>query len=157
MDLNWLIWAILATVSWGSGYAFLKPLGKVSPLVIQILVGAGSFVINLVAMGIWSFVTDEPFDKPWQDLVRNGNNSLYLIGYLCANVFANLAFLVSINSAPNVSLSIVTALTAAYPLVTMIIMFAWFREFEKIELRIAIPGMIVTTIGCAMLALSNKN
>jgi drug/metabolite transporter (DMT)-like permease len=157
MGASWLLWAILATIGWGGAYVFLKPAGPVAPLVIQVLCGGGSMVLNLLAMGIWALATVDPsktFLDPWRSMARNPS-SLYLIGYVSATAFGGFAYLTAA-SMPEVPLSVLTALTAAYPLVTTTFMFAIFREFDKINLWFAIPGMILTSVGCVLLALSVK-
>ena len=157
--MTWIFWGVLATVLWGSGYAFLKPAGEVNALVNQILFGAGSCVLSLIVMGIWACATGDgdsttTFLEPWRALARN-KSSWYLVGYVVCNCGAGLAYLYA-STLPDVTLSILTAFTAAYPLVTSIILFATFREFDKIDLRLAIPGIIVTATGTALLALSPK-
>ena len=158
--MNWIFWASLATVLWGSGYVFLKPVNKeVNPLVIQILFGVGTFVCNLIAMGIWAAVSSSPssstattFIEPWKILLDHREN-WYLVGYVLCNAFAGLVFLYT-STLPDVPLTILTALTAAYPLVTTIIVFGLFREFDTIDLRLAIPGLVVTMTGTVLLALA---
>jgi hypothetical protein len=158
-DMTWIVWALTATILWGAGYSFLRPTGDVNPLVSQILFGGGTFVCNLTVMGIWAAVTGDgdsltTFVEPWQALFRH-RQSWFLLGYVLCNSFAGLAYLYA-STLPDVPLSVLTALTAAYPLVTTVILFAVFQEFEKIDLRLAIPGIIVTATGCALLALSPK-
>lgn len=158
--MNWVICGVLATILWGSGYAFLKPLGEgTNPFVSQILFGVGTTISNLVAMMIWAaFTGDDDFKTtfivPWENFFRT-RESWYLLGYVLCNSFAGLVYLYA-STLPEVRLSVLTAFTAAYPLVTTIILFVAFREFDKIDLRLAIPGIIVTATGCALLALSPK-
>jgi RsiW-degrading membrane proteinase PrsW (M82 family) len=136
--------------------------GSLDAFVVQVLFGAGTVILNLAGMGIWALAAgslsgqapSDLFRQPWQTMFANPS-SLYLIGYVASSAFAGFAYLMAASN-PEVVLSILTALTAAYPLVTTILMFAIFREFDKINLRLAVPGMLLTAAGCILLALSPK-
>jgi hypothetical protein len=162
MGVSWLVWAGAATVLWGVGYMFLKPAGAVAPLVTQTLFGAGTFVLNMLAMGVWAAANNQQNDgsardaflQPWRDLQTNPNqNGWYLIGYVAANSFAGLLFLVALTY-PEAQVSVVTAFTSGYPTVTAILVYVIWKEYKNVDLRLAIPGMIVTVVGLVLLALS---
>lgn len=150
----WLIWAALATFGWGGAYTFLRPMVGMSPMVLQILFGVATSVFNLIALAIWSSVSSTSIKTPWDALLISPNAPC-VIGYVVLSAAAGLSYLYA-SKQPNVNLSVLTSLTAAYPLVTTLIMFAVYQEYEKLDLRYAVPGLALTTTGCILLGLATK-
>lgn len=154
----WVTLGLSATLLWGVGYVFLKPVKDVNPMIIQTMFGFGSGLCNVLAMAMWSAYTSQsgaPFVEAWTSFAAN-ETSLNLIGYVMCHMLAGLLFVIA-SQLENVPLSILTAMTSAYPVVTTVLVFVLFEEYKTVRLDYAVSGLVLTVTGCTLLALSPRS
>ncbi len=153
MSTNLWIWLGLgATVLWGGTYALLKPAGAVSPFVTNVIVGALGFVTGLLGLAVESRSDPSRFNAAWLDLGID-NRWIYILGYSVANVVAAYLYLYA-TQLPGVQISVLTAMTSCYPLVTTLLCFLFFAEWKRVRLALAVPGLALATASCILLAMS---
>jgi len=153
MDISWILPATLATLFWGGGYSALRKFSSsLSPYVIQVVNGSYLLVCNLIALAIVTKTT-EGFAASFL------NMTLALFGYLsiyCVSGVIGSFFYLYAANLPNVPISLLTAYTSCYPLVTIVINFCVWREYEQMDMRLAGPGIGCVVIGIVLLSLAKK-
>ncbi len=147
----WLIFTVLATILWGASYTSLGPATGVDPSVIQMVVGItnvlASAVLFLTSLGITTSAREQ-----WIVLTQN-YKWLYVGGYAFAAVAGSLCYLYATKQ-QDAPIFLITAVSSAYPLVTMALEFILFASYRRVRLQMALPGMVLIAAGCALLAFS---
>lgn len=176
---DWLIPTIVATVGWGGGYAWLRPVQGVSPFIIQILYSSISAIASLIAMLIYypgnngadnrangsssgtidsdnntSSTTLGEFRHQWKLLTQERVNWC-ILGYIGFFTVAALAYFYAIQ-VKGASLAIITALTSLYPCLTLIVTFIIFQDHTKHNLYLVVPALVLLVVGGVLLVLSKK-
>jgi uncharacterized membrane protein len=148
---TWLIWGFITVACWGCGTIFLKPTRNLDALVIQTLIGIAYVLFSLIGQII---VSNGDITPLWK-VLRESNN-LYVLGYVIGMTLGTFTYLYAA-VLPGSSISILTAMTwVISPVITAVLAFAFFKEYENVDLRLTIPGIILIMAGGTLLALSPK-
>jgi hypothetical protein len=147
----WLIFTILATVLWGASYTSLGPATGVDVSVIQMVVGVTNVLASAVLF-LTSWGTAAGAREQWIILTQN-YKWLYVGGYAFAAVAGSLCYLYATKQ-QGAPIFLITAVSSAYPLVTMALEFILFASYRRVRLQMALPGMVLIAAGCALLAFS---
>lgn len=103
-------------------------------------------------MLIWGRATDTDWKQLWRDLHFN---NLYLIGFIGFCALGGFAYMLAVQD-KHASTSAVTAISSTYPAVTMLILCLFYKEYEKLDLRLALPGVALAASGAALIAIAPK-
>ena len=146
----WLLFALIAPLLWGTGYVMLKPLGsQVSPWIITFIFGVTQCFISIFF--IWG---QSNFSK-LLTTIQSKNLIFWILSYAILVIAGSYCNLTAIQYR-NVSLSIVTALGTLYPVVTSILCFIFYKEYDKVYLFKFLLGTLCLVTGTTLLAFSNK-
>jgi drug/metabolite transporter (DMT)-like permease len=151
MQVLWITLGVGAIVCWGVAFACLKPLSDhLSPFFLQFLTCVvGSVIHGLILWG------EGTFTDSW--ILWSSSKWLagWSIAYTLFSLIGTLCYLFG-SQVTNASLSVLTALTSVYPVVTIFIMFIWSHEIQQLKLPFALPGILFCLVGAVLLAFARK-
>jgi drug/metabolite transporter (DMT)-like permease len=157
--MNWLLLVLISIICWGIGNSLLRPLGSstlypINPLVLQCLLGLGNVLLILIIMlfinrnNIYNFTID--FSN-----IAETRSIIIIFFYILINFIALYSYYSAVQL-PNAPLSIITAGSSCYPVITMIILCIFYQEYKIISLSYALPGIFCVVLGCILLAFSSN-
>jgi hypothetical protein len=151
---SWLVWGILATIGWGVAPVFLR-LSPVSVWIRQTIVGAMNVAVCLVGLAVETR-NAEPgaFAAEWSTLVDPWT-AASAVGYSTMSIAGSLTFLTG-QRVENAPLTLLNAMTSSYSIITTALLFAIYHEYTKLNLALAVPGLLLIVVGLVLLALSPK-
>jgi drug/metabolite transporter (DMT)-like permease len=150
----WLL-ASFATLGWGVQsllVVFIHQF-KVHPLVLETVYGLLTCTINLVAL-ICTTGTRTAFTSYWEVLGSAAALSTVLV-YCFLNIGATVAFLYAAKL-DRISISVLTATTSAYPLITLVLAWAFLRDYQHVQVSYSVTGIVLVVLGLIFLSLSSK-
>jgi uncharacterized membrane protein len=152
--MNWFWLTMIATTLWGFSYSLLRPIGPITPLVLQFFVGAVNVIYSMSMLyGINIHHTDvwiQSFTN-----IYDGKTIGLLFLYTLSNFFAGYCYF-SATQIPEAPLSIIVALSSCYPSITLLILCLFYEEYLVLNLFYVVPGFIFTILGCTLLAFSKS-
>ena len=151
----WLFLCLSATLLWGTSYSLLKPIGLMSPLILQCLTGFGQILLGSIVLIISFSGNWNEIKKTWQISLDSNTKILLLITYILLNFIASNCYLRA-TQLPNVSIAIITSISSCYPIITTLLAILFYNEAKNISLSWAIPGFFFNTLGCILLAFSKN-
>jgi drug/metabolite transporter (DMT)-like permease len=150
LKMYWWLLGILAIFFWGTGYAFLKPLGTFSPFVLLVCYALVIAPLNLLVAVVLYSRDKSTFTPPWVY-----PDWLLIIGYILFCNAGSWCFLWAVNviRAP---VGIMSVMTGVYPVVTLMWTLLLWRGGEEGDSSrnpaLLIPGVIFCILGPALLA-----
>ena len=120
MESLWILYSTLATVAWGSAYVVLNPLqNRVPPLILQMMSGLFTVVLNGVASLIASHIQQQPYSEPWKFFMQEPKLAWFWVSlYSLLLVVGGFFFLLAITSSEPAMASNIVAFTGVYTLIT---------------------------------------
>jgi uncharacterized membrane protein len=150
---RWQFLSVAAPILWGISYTALKPATDVHPCINFFISGSCYLIVSI----IWMMNFTTPLTSTLTAFQFLGVNFrwLYLCLYTMISIAANVCFTLA-NWSQDAPISIITALSSAYPAITFIGSCIFFKEYQRIKLSLALPGIILIIGGSILLALSNN-
>lgn len=156
-----ILLSILAAITWGASYTFLKPLDNMSPYIIQLI---SSVLSVFLVLGVTLFVGFFNYGNI-RDIFTvsdfTANNILLSLGY---GVFGTLGCIFYISSIEQTKIPdhngntiptiIPTVISSSYVLFNIFFNSILFKEYEKLNIAYGIPGIVLTVIGVVLLSIS---
>lgn len=147
----WYLPALCCALFWGLAYSVLNNIATdINQFTVNITYYAFSTIVNFLAL-VWTQQVDNFFlfaDPP--------SNALYILLYtiLCtaSSMLSMYGFLEA--SKMHVSSAFV-AISSCYPIVNFIISYGFMNQ-RNVDLRFAITGISLTTLGIILLVVSKK-
>jgi drug/metabolite transporter (DMT)-like permease len=146
--MNWAFYSFFAAILWGVGFTILVPASaKLKVYTIYTLYGLSTFLVNLAFVAITNGFDDFK-------LLGNWKTAMCLISYIILSIVASIIFLLGYK-VEGINPGIYIMISNAYPIITLILSF-FFLGKTNINPYYASFGIILTFIGCGLLAMSNK-
>jgi drug/metabolite transporter (DMT)-like permease len=145
----WVILALAAVLAFGGAFAALRPLNASDSHVSPFLVMGIDSALNIVVCVVGFLIAARHHYREEAEALTPRN-----LGWICAYgvgiLIGNMCLLFAARQ-PNVKVSVLTVLTSAYPIITILLCF---NEWKELKLQFVIPGAVLTLSGVVLLCLS---
>lgn len=146
--MYWVFYPIISCILWGVGYAFLKQVSmEVKVYTINSLYGLSTFIVNIIIISITNNFQDF-------NILKDIKLALYLTFYIILSIISSIVFLLGY-SIDNINPGVYIIIANTYPIITFILSYFIFN-ITNINLYYGIPGIFITLIGMALLAMSKN-
>jgi hypothetical protein len=140
--MHWIFFSVIIVIAWGAAFAALQPL-NISPWLIILIDGLSLCIVYTIV-----FLIAERHDLTliWRSLTLAQFG--WILAYVVGISLGNCLFFFVVRQ-PGTKVAILTAITSAYPVVTLSLSFS---EYNKINLKFALPGFVFAITGVVLLA-----
>jgi drug/metabolite transporter (DMT)-like permease len=159
LESLWIIFCVLCVVAWGGQYtvSHVFDAKKPSPFLVIGIVSIVTLLTSIVGQLIWMRIKQTSWADEWRPF-REDRYQVFAcaIGYGALSSAGNVFYLIAKSLSPN-STGLITVITSLYEVVTMIMTFILWQEYKNLDLRLAIPSLILAPFVVVMLVLSRKS
>lgn len=146
----WFVLAILSAIVYGAAYPILHYLKDINVCLIQSTYGLTTLAVGCFSIAVSGSITQDSLDA-W----TSGTSIGLLLAYCACLIAGNYLYLAAVQS-PGAQVSVVTAMSSAYVVITLLLAFAIYQEYKNLNLYIAIPCILAITGGAVGLAFSGN-
>lgn len=146
--MYWALYSIFAALLWGVAYTMLVPVSeKLQTYTIFTIYGFFMCFINLIIIA---------YNNTFNDFkhIDNWRIAIYLTFYVALSISGSIVFLLGYGS-DGINPGVYTMLSNLYAVITFILSYFLFDK-TNINPYYAISGIILTFVGCGLLAFAKK-